>query len=66
MLDYKNGLVSYFATSDLRKQLEEKKAFDDNLTKAFEEKFKEYTRQFISSLKDYKASDYGDVRELGM
>ena len=66
VLDYKNGLVSYFATSDLRKQLEEKKAFDDNLTKAFEEKFKEYTRQFISSLKDYKASDYGDVRELGM
>lgn len=66
IINYKNGLVEYFANSQLRTELLEKKAFSDDLLKQFEEQFKEYTKSFIATLKDYKASDYGDVRELGL
>ncbi len=66
IINYKNGLIEYFQGSELRQKLAEKKAFSDDLLKEFKDAFKEYTRTFISTLNDYKASDYGDVKELGL
>ena len=66
IINYKNGLVQYFANSELRKELLEKKAFTDDLLVKFKDAFKEYTKTFVLTLKDYKASQYGDVRELGL
>ena len=66
IINYKNGLIQYFAQSELRKELLEKKAFSDDLLAKFKDAFKEYTKSFVLQLKDYKASQYGDVRELGL
>ena len=66
IINYKNGLIQYFANSELRKELLEKKAFTDDLLAKFKDAFKEYTKSFVLTLKDYKASQFGDVRELGL
>lgn len=66
IINYKNGLVEYFKNSEFRKKLFESKAFNDSLLVEFREKCKHYTKDFVLTLKDYKASDYGDPKDLGL
>ncbi|MDR2823002.1 MAG: F0F1 ATP synthase subunit alpha [Mycoplasmataceae bacterium] len=62
--DYKTSILSHFADLPLRKELVEKKAFDDSMTAKFKEEFKKFTKNYVLKLKDYDLKSYGSSIEL--
>jgi hypothetical protein len=56
--------LSHFADLPLRKELVEKKAFDDSMTAKFKEEFKKFTKNYVLKLKDYDLKSYGSSIEL--
>lgn len=53
---FKTAIINYFKNTNLFGALEDKKAFDDNLSNAFKYGFKELVKQFVGTLPDFNLS----------
>ncbi|MCP4336695.1 MAG: F0F1 ATP synthase subunit alpha [Mycoplasma sp.] len=66
--DYKNKLIDFFnidkKAKDLRKILEIKKTFDDDLTENFKWEIHQFTKKYIKGINGYSASENDSLPEV--